>query len=147
MTTADAKLIADLGAAEARATKGPWLVFRSGVGRTEKELNCPTISRVEMFGEHDYETRECVTDFWSSTSARWDADAAFIAAARNALPRLLALVRAQDAALRHAAIVACAPSARNGEAMAGALAGLRAALDELVPEWNADGLKTLGVTP
>ena len=82
MTPEDARLLADLDAAEAQVSAAPWFAH-------ENDL----IGGWCVMGEDKppSESHADVADFTSPN------EATFIAAARNALPRLLALVREQEA--------------------------------------------------
>lgn len=151
MTPSDAKLLAALADAEARATKGPFHALISDQHKPYVRFGLyapPKADREDWdMGPELIDGREMdgVWVGYDSVGPNED-DLKLLALARNAIPRLIELVKAQDAALRHAAVVACAPSARIGVPMADALSGLRKALDELVPGWNDYGLAALGVT-
>jgi len=84
MTPEDAKLLADLDAAEKRATKGPWFAH-------ENDL----IGGWCVMGEDKppSESKADVADFTAQD------DAILLSTFRNALPRLLVLIRKQDAAM------------------------------------------------
>lgn len=132
MTKTDAKLLADLEAAEARATRGPW-EFRptlSSSGRECEECGAfvdpcgPSIVAPIPPATEPGCVSLAVANLDGGPS-RDAANGAFIAAARNALPRLLALVKAQDEALDASADAVARLTTRIGtleEALAG-LAG------------------------
>jgi hypothetical protein len=103
MTPSDAKLLADLDAAEKRATKGPWCrvgTYTAGVRSESVRRDGVCVSVCSCWDDPSLKGERGDTKLVSSERVE---NAAFIAAARNALPRLLALIAEQDAALRHAA--------------------------------------------
>lgn len=101
MTPDDARLIADLDAAEKRATKAPWLwddtgfSDRTGVISVAGAMVARTLP-TDVGGD--------VAEVFAIGGDPEPENGALIAAARNALPRLLALVRVQDEALRLAEV-------------------------------------------
>lgn len=110
MKPEDAKLIADLETLEARATKGPW-VSRDRATTTGVECEeCgnyvahdgPSIVAPIPPATEPGAISLAIADV-DGGSQRAPANAEFIVAARNALPRLIALVRAQDDMLRKCA--------------------------------------------